>query len=287
MLVQTDCYKCILNQCADMAGSPDLSPAERNRMLKQYIRKFADIIDDSTPPEVAEALFAIHRAETGANDPYKEIKLRSTELALQLLPEFAAAVKKSSDPLLTALRIAAGSNVIDYGVNPDFKLENAAGLIRATANMPMDMESVALLQQKLAGAENVLYILDNCGEAVFDRLLIDVIGAEKVTIAVRGGAILNDITRAEVEISGLGGLPVIDTGSRTPGVSLKNSPSEFLETIRTADVVIAKGQGNFESLYGEKGFDNIFFLFRVKCPVLVKFAGVELNSLQLKPNREL
>ncbi len=284
MFVQADCYKCILNQCADMAlGVP---PAERNRMLKRYIRKFADIMDDSTPPEVAEALFAIHRAESSVDDPYCEIKLRSTELALQLLPEFSEAVRQNPDPLTAALRIAAGGNVIDYGVNPDFKLENAAELIRQALTMPLDMTAVAALREKLAAAENIIYILDNCGEAVFDRLLIDVIGAEKVTVAVRGGAILNDITRAEVEISGLTGLPVIDTGSRAPGVSLKSSSAEFLSAIRRADAVIAKGQGNFESLYGEKGFDNIFFLFRVKCPVLVKFAGVELNSLQLKQNRQ-
>ncbi len=287
MLVQQGCYKCILNQCADMTLDKVIPGGERNRILKRYICKFADIMDEATPPEVAEALFAIHRQETGVDDPYREIKLRSTELALQLLPEFAAAVKNSDDPLLTALRIAAGGNVIDYGVNPDFKLENAAGLIRATAGMSLDMAAVETLRAKIAAAENVLYILDNCGEAVFDRLLIDVIGSHKVTIAVRGGAILNDMTREEVDISGLNGLPVIDTGSRAPGVSLKSSSPGFLDAMRRADVVIAKGQGNFESLYGEAAFKNLFFLFRVKCPVLVQFAGVELDSLQLKQNRML
>ena len=285
MLVQTDCYKCILKQCAELAVESAAALPERNRMLRRYLTAVMDRLDDSTPPEVAETLFAIHREVTGVDDPYAEIKLRSTELALALLPEFAAAVAKSADPFLAALRIAIGGNVIDYGVNPDFRLDGAAELIRETADMPLDMAAVEELRRRTAAARRVIYLLDNCGEAVFDRLLIDRIGADKVTLAVRGGAIINDVTRAELDRSGLGGLPVIDTGSRTPGVSLRSSSREFLDALRRADVVIAKGQGNFESLYGEPDFANVFFLFRVKCPVLVHFAGVRLHSLQVKPNR--
>ncbi|MCI5778816.1 MAG: ARMT1-like domain-containing protein [Lentisphaeria bacterium] len=285
MLVQMDCYKCILKQCTELAAESAAALPERNRMLRRYLTAVMDRLDDSTPPEVAEALFAIHRDVTGVDDPYAEIKLRSTDLALTLLPEFAAAVAESADPFLTALRIAIGGNVIDYGVNPDFQLDRAAELIREAAGMPLDMTAVGELRRRTAAARRVIYLLDNCGEAVFDRLLIDRIGADKVTLAVRGGAIINDVTRAELDRSGLGGLPVIDTGSRTPGVSRKSSSRKFLDALRRADVVIAKGQGNFESLYGDPEFANVFFLFRVKCPVLVRFAGVRLHSLQVKPNR--
>ena len=287
MLVQFDCFKCILNQCADMSGQSASDRDGQVRILKKYLSTVVDKINDSTPPEMAEALFEIFRAETGVADPYEQIKISSTELAMQLLPDFAAEVAKSSDPFELALRFAIGGNVIDYGVTPGFQLSSAAGLIRDAAHLPLDTAAVNALREKLQNSRKVLYILDNCGEAVFDRLLIDQIGAEKITLGVRGGAILNDVTRKELAISGLGDLPVIDTGSATPGVSLRLSSPEFLAAVHQADTVSAKGQGNFESLYGAENFDNVFFLFRVKCPVLVKFAGVELNSLQVKINQKL
>lgn len=287
MLVQFDCFKCILNQCADMSGQSAPDRDGQVRMLKQYLAKVLEKIDDSTPPEVAEGLFEIFRRETGITDPYGKVKNSSTELAVKLLPEFAAETAKSSDPFTLALCFAIGGNVIDYGVNPGFDLNSAAGLIREAAQMPLDMSAVDILRERLQNSRKVLYILDNCGEAVFDRLLIDQIGAHKITLGVRGKAILNDVTRKELAMSGLGDLPVIDTGSATPGVSLKMSSPEFIQAVHQADTVIAKGQGNFESLYGIDGFDNVFFLFRVKCPVLVKFAGVPLNSLQVKLNQKL
>ena len=285
MRIQPGCYRCILDQCAELAL--ESAPAERNARLREYLETVLTHLDVGTPPELAEALFDIHRKRTGIDDPFAEKKRASTELALQLLSEFSAEVDASDDPFLSALRFAIGGNVIDYGATPGFRLETAAAAIRQAADQPLDLNAAEELRRRTAEARNVLYILDNCGEAVFDRLLIDRIGANKVTLGVRGGAIINDVTRAELESSGLGGLPVIDTGARLPGVSLKRSSPEFLAAVRRADAVIAKGQGNFESLYGEPEYANVFFLFRVKCPVLVTFAGVEQNSLQVRRNRPL
>ena len=284
MLIGHKCYKCILNQCADLAiaSAPDV--AGRNRILSKYLQTVAENLENSTPPEMAEALFRVFYAATGIEDPYLEKKMLSTQLAQQLYPGFAAEVAAADDPFVAALRFAIGGNIIDYGVMPDFDLSSAAAKVREAADMPLDMTAAEELRRKIAAAKNVIYLLDNCGEAVLDRLLIDQIGSEKVTLAVRGGAILNDVTRAELAASGLSGMPVIDSGSRTPGVSLRTSTPEFLRALREADLVISKGQGNFESLYGKKEFNNIFFLFRVKCPVLVDFAGVQLNSLQVKKN---
>ncbi|MBQ9804132.1 MAG: DUF89 family protein [Lentisphaeria bacterium] len=287
MLIGQNCYKCILNQCADLAIASASDTAGRNRMLGKYLQTVAEYLETSTPPEMAEALFRVFYEATGIADPYLEKKLLSTQLAQQLYPEFAAEVAAASDPFIAALRFTIGGNIIDYGVMPDFDLSTAAAKVREAADMPLDMSAAAELRQQTAAAKNIIYLLDNCGEAVFDRLLIDQIGSEKITLAVRGGAILNDVTRNELTASGLTGMPVIDSGSRTPGVSLKTSSPEFLRAIRSADLVIAKGQGNFESLYGEKDFGNVFFLFRVKCPVLVDFAGVRLNSLQVKKNSVL
>ena len=281
MLVQPGCYKCILDLCSELVQEAADSLPERNRRLREYLHTFMTRMDDHTPPELANFLFAQHRQNTGVDDPFLEKKRASTELARQLLPEFAAEVARSADPFLSALRFAIGGNVIDYGATPDFRLGTAAAAIRQAAELPLDLAAAADLRQRAQHAKTVLYILDNCGEAVFDRLLIDRIGPEKVTLGVRGGPIINDITRAELAASGLDDLPVLDTGVRAPGVSLKLSSPEFLAAARAADLVIAKGQGNFESLWGAPGFDHVFFLFRVKCPVLETFAGVKLHSLQV------
>jgi len=216
------------------------------------------------------------------DDPYAQVKELSTALAQQLYPEMALLVEQAADPFAMAVRFAIGGNVIDFGSHPDYDLAQAAGAIRETAVLPVDENMLEKLRERAAEAKEVFYILDNCGEAVLDRLLIDRIGAGKVTLGVRGKPILNDVTRRELAASGLGDLPVIDTGDRAPGVSLRNSAPEFLKKLHRADLVIAKGQGNFESLGDADGMEKIFFLFRVKCPVIQMQTGAEPGSLQIR-----
>lgn len=260
MLVQFDCYKCIFNQIVEMARSSSADDAERRRMLRQFIGKVVEHAGDSTPPEMAAHFYSIYAGETGIEDPYAQIKAKSTELARQLYGEFETLVRNAGDPLATALRIVIGGNVIDFGANPDFQLSEAAEAIRRTVMMPLDEVMLETLRGKIGQAGNVFYILDNCGEAVLDRLLLEYLGGpKKVTLGVRGKPILNDITPAELAASGLADYPVIDTGDRAPGVSLRYSAPEFLRKLYTSDLVIAKGQGNFESLGGCSGIGAYFF----------------------------
>ena len=284
MLVQYGCYKCILNQCVELAFNAAPDDENRRRILVELLGHVGKESKDSTPPEMAALFYQIFARETGITDPYAEAKRKSTELAKQLYKEFAEQVANSSDRFQEALRLSIGGNVIDYGANPDFQLDSAAGKIRETAGMFLDMQALEQLRCDIQKAEKILYILDNCGEAVLDRLLINEIGEEKITLGVRGGAILNDITHAELKESALDDLPVVDTGYAAPGVSLKHSSEKFLETMKSSDLIITKGQGNFESLYG--AFDDVpvYFLFRVKCPVIASQTKAELNSLQIVKN---
>ena len=284
MLVQYGCYKCILNQCVELAYNAAPDDENRRRILVELLGHAGKESGENTPPEMAALFYRIFTRETGIDDPYAEAKKRSTELAKKLYPEFSRQVSDSPDRFQEALRLAIGGNVIDYGANPDFQLDTAAEKIRETAGMFLDTEKLEELRQAVQQSEKILYILDNCGEAVLDRLLINEIGVEKITIGVRGGNILNDITRNELKESGLDDLPVVDTGYAAPGVSLRHSDPEFLETMKKSDLIIAKGQGNFESLY--QTFDEVpvYFLFRVKCPVISSHADAELNSLQIVKN---
>lgn len=281
MQIQYNCYKCIFNQITDMAKAAFPGDAERRRLLKIFMNKVIDHSEEFTPPEMAACFFKIYRQETGDADPFAEEKRKSTELAKALYPELETMVKNADDPFLMAVKLAIGGNVIDFGATPDFQLKDAENAIRSTIGQPVDTLTLESLRQSARQAEKILYILDNCGEAVIDRLLIKELGIEKVTLGVRGEAILNDVTRAELPASGLADLPVIDTGFNAPGVSLRFSSPEFLEYMKNADLVIAKGQGNFESLNDAPDNGNIFFLFRVKCPVICEITGKERGSLQI------
>lgn len=284
MLVQFDCYKCLFNQVVEMANNSSTDDRERRKMLKKFISQIVEHADGLTPPEMASVFYETYCRETGVADPFALEKEKSTEIAHQLYGELADTVAASADPFATALRFAIGGNVIDFGATPDFKLSEVVGAIRETAALPVDEDALEKLRHAAANARNILYILDNCGEAVIDRLLIEQIGTHKITLGVRGKPILNDVTRAELAASGLADLPVIDTGDRTPGVSMRFSSQEFLQKLYGADLIIAKGQGNFESL-GDAPLENeIFFLFRVKCPVIRMQTGAPLGSLQIRQN---
>ena len=132
----------------------------------------------------------------------------------------------------------------------------------------------------MENAENILYLLDNCGEAVFDTLLVRRYRS-KVTLCVKGIPVLNDVTRREVGPSGFDGIVkrVIDTGDGTPGVSLEHSSREFREAFESADLIVSKGQGNFETLHDTDR--PILFLFMAKCPLVAGMLNAELNSFQI------
>ena len=193
----------------------------------------------------------------------------------------ALCLASGSDAFINRVKLAISGNMIDYGVNPDFDLGCAEKHIREVLELPYDAAALDDLKCRIEKAENILYILDNCGEAVLDRLLLETM-KDKVTIGVRGKPIINDITRKELADSALDDFPVIDTGCNAPGAPLRMISPEFRDKMESADLVIAKGQGNFESLEGFFTAKPIYFLFRAKCPVIQKYLDVSFGSLQIQ-----
>jgi hypothetical protein len=140
---------------------------------------------------------------------------------------------------------------------------------------------IDMLRESIDSAKNILYLGDNCGEIVFDRLLIEQLPLDKVTFVVRGGPIINDATMGDARETGMTELVnVIDNGSNIPGTVLEKCSKEFRECFVDADLIIAKGQGNYETLSScEK---NIFFLLQAKCPVISGHIGCEQGSFIVK-----
>ena len=239
------------------------------------------VADTASPPELAALYYEYFERKTGISDPFRREKRLSTELALHLLPELRKLVDDAGEGGFDrALLLAIGGNIIDYGVNPDFDIESAERQIFQVLNLDYDRKGAAELRRRMEKAGDIIYILDNCGEAVIDRLLIERF-ANKITVAVRGRPILNDVTRDDAIASGLDSVPIIDNGDGAPGVSLRRSSPEFLARLRSADLVIAKGQGNFEAMGDDFTERPAFYLLRTKCEVICNQLNAKLNSIQI------
>ena len=255
------------------------SESRRREIQEKLDRLYGQVDFTRTPASQSRAILHVLATDLGSADPFLEVKDKSLALAWQLYERIQPKLAVLPDPFAASVRLVIGANAIDYGTNPYLTPEEAERLVLASLDEALDPAAICKLKQRMDEAENILYIMDNCGESVFDRLLLEPY-AEKITVAVRGYPVLNDVTRREVAASGLDAYRIVDTGDYTAGVSLEHSSAEFLAAFRAADLVVAKGMGNFESLEGF-GWRNTAFLFRAKCPVVEKMFGVEHLSLQL------
>ena len=281
MIIQPGCHRCIEHQLKLLSTAIARDDADKGMVLDELMTIYRSVADSASPPELAALYYEFFERKTGIDDPFRREKECSTRLALRLLPELRKSVEDAGEGAFErALLFAIGGNIIDYGVNPDFDIGCAERQIRQVLDYEYDRAQAAELRRRMESAKNIIYILDNCGEAVIDRLLIERY-PDQITVAVRGRPILNDVTRADAVASGLDFVPIIDNGDGAPGVSLRRSSPEFLRRLRSADLVVAKGQGNFEAMGDEFHDSPVFYLLRTKCDVICRQLGAEMNSIQI------
>lgn len=278
MKVQLECYECVTKRALRLAGLMTGEPERRREIVDSMLKIFLAMRPHCSTPEISAEFNRIFAEYTGVDDYFREQKRLSTRLGLRLLPSLREMAEKSDNPFETALLLAISGNVIDYGMNPDFTLDAVEERIPQALSESFDREAARRLELEMNRAERIVYVLDNCGEAVIDRLLIERFPG-KITVGVRGKAIFNDVTRKDAIDSGITA-PIIESGSALPGVSRKYSSPEFLAELDRADLIVAKGQGNFESIE-ECGFGPTFFLMRVKCAVVSEKIGAPLNAIQI------
>lgn len=275
MKLQDGCLDCFFRQLDRLSKANKVPQCEQDQAVAKF-NKFLQQIDyyDYSPPDIASLFYQILQEVIGEHDLFANEKLHSTQFAWELYEEFEAILANSKQRFIDTIKIVIAGNIIDYGADKDFSITKAKTHIHKALDMPIDMATVLQLEKSMHQAKSIFYIADNCGEVVFDRFLIK--GFEdKITLGVRGKPILNDITRKELEISGLSHLRVVDTADNTPGVSLKNSSDEFLSHLYNSDLIIAKGQGNFETL---NQFERpICHLLCIKCDVISKLTNIELG----------
>lgn len=271
MKTELDCIPCILRQTLDAARLVSTDTAVHEQILRDVLRWAGEMNLNQSPPAMAQLIHRRLREITRVADPYRKVKDRWNCMMLELVPTLRAKIESASDPLLLAARLAIAGNVIDLGINGNLTEEDVRQALDQALVAPFFGEQDKF-RQAVANAQSILYLADNAGEIALDRLLVEQISPERVTFAVRGAPVINDATLADARAVGLDKIvEVIDNGSDAPGTILSDCHPEFRRRFAAADLIIAKGQGNFETLNNEPG--NLFFLFKVKCPLIAGYVN--------------
>ncbi len=281
MRTHFDCIPCFFRQALSAARLASDDPAVHERVLRAVAAAVSGMDLRDVPPKMGQLIHREVRAATGGADPYAGAKKEFNEFALGLLPGLRETIASSPDPFETAIRLAAAGNIIDFGGGRTVTENDVDESIVFALNCEIDLASLEQLRDVVERAATILYIADNAGEIVFDRALIELIGPERVTLAVRGAPILNDVTVEDAVAVGLDTLvTVIPNGSDAPGTILDECSPGFMRAFSEADVVIAKGQGNYETLSAAPR--EIFMLFKVKCAVVAEDAEEELGAIVVR-----
>ena len=277
MKTYIDCLPCFMNQ-ALRAGRIATKDENKIKILLDEVGcMIKDIPMDNTPPEMGKLIYQRVREITGVEDPYKKIKESNIEEALSLYPELKQIVKNSPNKLLTAIRIAIAGNTIDLGLDREFNILNDINKILKQDFAIFDFEEFT---SQLKKVKSILYIGDNAGETVFDKILIEELG-KPVTYVVRDIPIINDATLEDAINSGLDEVAeIISSGTTAPGTILKLCNNNFLHRFNNAELIISKGQGNYEGLSNVQR--PIFFLLIAKCHVIANDLKVKENDIILK-----
>jgi uncharacterized protein with ATP-grasp and redox domains len=279
MRVHLDCFPCFLRQSviALRLGTSDGKLQET--ILKSTLEDIGRS-DIFKPPAFTTTFIHRRIRQMLGADPFRRIKSEYNQIALELYSSLKESVRKSPDPLWMSSRLAIAGNVIDFGIFTSVDIQGAIG--RALADK-LDADDYGSLKETISSIDEVLYLTDNAGEIVFDRLFIETLASlgKRVTAVVKGSPVINDSTMEDARESGLMEVcEVIDNGSDAVGTILDWTCSSFQETFNRAQLIISKGQANFETLNGVD--KNIFFLFQSKCEVVSKELGLSKGSMLLR-----
>jgi len=244
--------------------------------------KLLEISREEMPPQIGSMIHSTIRKATGKDDPYRDIKRLHNEQVLDMEENLTGLIDGSSSSLSDALKLAAVGNLIDMG--PERKWNSMQDIFRDFTKKDTTHFDETSFEESLKSAGTLLYLGDNAGEIVLDKILIRLLLRETeldITYAVRGGPVINDITMADAEFVGMTDIVrVIDTGVAFPGVVPEACSREFLDYYNGVDMILSKGQGNYESLSEED--KNIFFLLQTKCPVIANKVGCRVGDIVLK-----
>lgn len=284
MRTYLDCYPCFLRQALDASRMNGANEQQQRSILGQVMTVLEKIDLATTPAEIAHRVHGVVGTTLQVGDPYLAIKAASNRRALALYEDLNALVQAAADPLEVAVRLAIVGNLIDYG--PAGAPANTAALrvaIQAALVRPLAINDLEVFRKRLAEVDDVLYLADNAGETVFDRVLIETM-ARPTTYVVKAAPVINDALREDALAAGLDrAATIIDNGSDAPGTILSRCSATLNAQFESAGLIVAKGQANYETL-SDSG-RGVFFLLQVKCPVIAQHTGVPVGSMVIQHER--
>lgn len=281
MNVNLDCFPCFMRQVVIAVDAAKLRSdgAVMERAVKSAIKDIESADMGKSPAHLTTFMHRSIRAALKC-DPFEDIKREYNQKAMAMFKGFKGIIAGSPDPLMTASRLAIAGNVIDFGIFTSVDMEGTA---KRALEGPLEVDDYDEFRRAVEGSGDVLYLLDNCGEIAFDRLLIEELVKlkKRVTAVVKAGPVINDVTMVDARQTGLTDVcEVIDNGSDAVGTILEFASNGFKKRFNAPGaLIISKGQGNFETLMHEKR--NMFFMFQSKCEVVSRILGLDRGSMLL------
>lgn len=295
MQAQLECIPCFIRQSLDALKQITDDENIIKNALRRVLKETSEFDFDLSPPQMGQIIHSIIRQESLNDDPYLDIKKCSNECALEIYSDVKRTVESSEDSYMSALRFSIAGNILDFALLSTWDIKKIKASFLKAMTHSIDISVANELRDEIKKAENILILGDNVGETVFDKLFIEYFDTKAdVYYAVKESPIINDATKEDAIEAGLNEVSqIISNGYNAPGTILDKCSGDFIREYNNADVIIAKGQANFETLNQEN--NKIYFLTQIKCEVIAERYGYSVgdwlvtntNKLKLNDKREI
>ncbi len=275
-----ECVSCLVKKQIERYPK-DISNSGKIKYMQSVLQAVAQASEMMSAPEIVDKIYKIQKQMFGADKDYTEIKIYFNNMMSELETDIRREINKSSEPLKTAVQYAMTGNYIDFAAMDSVDENKLREMLKSAPLNAVNEAEYAALERDLTDAKKLVFLTDNCGEIVLDKILIETITNINpeldITVIVRGQNVVNDATMADAEQIGLTKqVRVTDNGSSIAGTCLNRISAEAQHIIENADVIISKGQGNFETL--QKCGLNVYYIFMCKCKMFADRFNVPLYS---------
>ena len=280
MKLKPDCVVCSINGVLNLFKNGLLDPKYQEEIFRRVLKYYSEIDYDQLTLSAGKEIKKIIYEVSGNDDPFKPLKDKFNQKAADYCDKYENLIKNDTDPFDKALRLAIAGNIIDFGPTHDFDVDKK---IEEVFQAKFPINDSKKLFAEIKKAKSILYLGDNTGEIVFDRLFLEIINHSNVTFAVRHSPVLNDATIEDAHFVGIDKVvsKIITNGDNAPGTLLESVSDEFLWHFNNSDLIISKGQGNFEGLSHVED-KNIYFLLTIKCDLVAKEIGLKKGDCIVK-----
>jgi uncharacterized protein with ATP-grasp and redox domains len=274
-----DCVPCIIEQTIKAARDLTQDLSKQEILVQNVLKTLSNISYNQSPPYLGKEVHRVIRMILDNPDPYLKLKRDFNRLGKELYPSLRERVNHSADRFADAVKLAIAGNIIDFGPQHPFELMETIDKVLLTKPV---IDYTEDLKNDIELASTILYLGDNAGETFFDRILIEEFPRVEIYYAVRGSPVINDAMSEDAYFAGLDQVTnVISNGSDAPGTILEDCSEEFKNIFARADLVIAKGHGNYETLNDVKG-KKLYFLLMVKCTIIARDLGCSMGDFVVK-----